>query len=60
MTDESLTAPWGFVYHPASGPRRKVAFESRSDGTVERVESVWTGCSWRVTGREVVHGIQQL
>lgn len=42
------------VYELACGPKRRVRFEPRSDGDWERIEGVWTGCSWRPTGREVV------
>ena len=41
-------------YTPAAGPRRRVRFEPRSDGTHWRIEDVWTGCTWRETGREPV------
>lgn len=42
------------VYEPQRGARRRVAFEPRTDGRYDRIVSVWTGCDWRVTGREVV------
>jgi len=36
------------------GPKRKIEFRERPDEGFERIEAVWTGCNWRVTGREVV------
>ncbi|WP_324662403.1 hypothetical protein [Haloarcula sediminis] len=54
MSGSSVADAKGFVYEPVRGPKRKVEFEPRSDGGLERVEAVWTGCQWRVTGREVL------
>ncbi|WP_276250569.1 hypothetical protein [Haloarcula rara] len=54
MNGSSVADARGFVYEPVRGPKRKVEFEPRSDGGFERVEAVWTGCTWRVTGREVI------
>ncbi|WP_370455451.1 MULTISPECIES: hypothetical protein [unclassified Haloarcula] len=31
-----------------------------SDGEFERIEAVWTGCQWRVTGREVVTTMRRI
>ena len=50
----------GFVYEPLRGPKRKIEFEPRSDGRFERVEAVWTGCIWRVTGREIVTAMRRI
>ena len=50
----------GFVYEPLRGPKRCVEFEPRLDGGFERVESVWTGCGWRETGREVVETVRRV
>ena len=44
----------GFIYEPVHGPKRKIEFQPRSDDRFERVEAVWTGCRWRVTGREIL------
>lgn len=54
---EAITVRWD----PARGPPRRVRFEPRSDGRWMRIESVWTGCKWRPTGREVVTdvGVEQ-
>jgi len=35
-------------------------FEPRSDGGFERIEAVWNGCQWRVTGREVVTTMRRI
>jgi hypothetical protein len=50
----------GFVYEPVRGPKRKVEFEPRSDDGLERIEAVWNGCQWRVTGQEVVTTIRRI
>jgi len=42
------------------GTRRKVEFVLRDDGRFDRIEKVWTGCGWRVTGQEVVSLIRRL
>lgn len=49
----------GFVYEPVRGPKRKIAFEPRSDGRFDRVEAVWTGCAWRTTGSEIVATVRR-
>jgi hypothetical protein len=60
MTELTVADARGFVYEPLRGPKRKIEFEPRSDGTFMRVEAVWNGCGWRVTGREVVKSIRRL
>jgi hypothetical protein len=50
----------GFVYEPVRAPKRKVEFEPRSDGRFERVEAEWTGCRWRIVGREVVETVRRV
>jgi hypothetical protein len=42
----------GFIYEPVRGSQRKIHFEECGDGGFYRIESVWTGCEWRETGRE--------
>ncbi|EMA25730.1 hypothetical protein [Haloarcula argentinensis] len=37
-----------------------VEFDPRSDGGFERIEAVWNGCQWRVTGREVVTTMRRI
>ena len=62
-TDESpvtITDAKGFVYEPVRGPKRKIQFTPRSDGRFERVEAVWNGCCWRVTGREIVTTMRRI
>jgi len=54
MSDVSVADANGFIYKPVRGPKRKIEFLPRSDGDFERIEAVWNGCQWRVTGREVV------
>ncbi|MFC7251496.1 hypothetical protein ACFQJ5_16890 [Halomicroarcula sp. GCM10025324] len=49
----------GFVYESIRGPKWKVEFDRRSGGGL-RVEAVWTGCGWRVTGREVVTTMRRI
>lgn len=41
-------------YQPPVGPARRVRYEPRSDGLVDRFEEIWTGCQWRVQGCEPV------
>lgn len=45
------------VYEPARGPKRRVRFEPHSAGDWMRIAEVWTGCTWRPTGREVVRDL---
>jgi len=59
-SDATQTDSKGFVYEPIRGPRRKVIFRPKPDDRFERIESVWTGCRWRVTGREVVATFYEL
>ncbi|NLV08218.1 hypothetical protein GOC83_19030 [Haloarcula rubripromontorii] len=54
MSEVSVADANGFVYESVRGPKRKIEFEPRSDGGFERIEVVWNGCRWRVTGREIV------
>jgi hypothetical protein len=56
----TLTDAKGFVYEPVRGPKRKIQFNPRSDGRFERVEAVWNGCRWRVTGREIVTTMRRI
>lgn len=44
-------------FTPARGPRRRVRFEPRVDGRHWRYTEVWTGCSWREEGRELVDDV---
>jgi hypothetical protein len=47
----------GFVvqYRPAQAPPRRVTYEPRSaHHGWWRIEAVWTGCTWRPTGREPI------
>jgi hypothetical protein len=44
-------------YTPNQGPRRRVRYLSRDDGAYWRVTDVWTGCTWRETGRETVQHV---
>lgn len=60
MTDATVAEAKGFVYEPVRGPKRKIEFEPRSDGRFERIEAVWTGCTWRVTGREVLTSMRRI
>lgn len=43
------------VFTPERGQRRRVRYEPRSnaDGWW-RIHAVWTGCTWRIVGREPV------
>lgn len=41
----------------ATGDRRRVRYESRDDGGMDRVEEVRRGCDWRPLGREPVTGV---
>jgi hypothetical protein len=50
----------GFVYESVRGPKQKVECKPRSDDGFERVEAVWNGCQWRVTGREVVTTMRRI
>jgi len=52
MTTQPVAEARGFVYEPVRAPRRKIEFEPQSDGSFVRIESEWTGCTWRETGRE--------
>ncbi|WP_169331085.1 hypothetical protein [Haloarcula vallismortis] len=47
---------WKFVRVPrwACHPKRNTEFEPRSDGGFERIEAIWNGCQWRVTGEVVM------
>ncbi|WP_324666118.1 hypothetical protein [Haloarcula sediminis] len=54
MSGLSVADANGFVYEPVRGPKRKIEFKQRPDESIERIEAVWTGCGWRVTGREIV------
>jgi len=56
----TITDAKGFVYEPLRGPKRKIEFKPRSDDRFERVEAVWTGCGWRVTGREIVTTMRRI
>ncbi|MFC6975661.1 hypothetical protein ACFQL1_14960 [Halomicroarcula sp. GCM10025709] len=60
MNPETVADARGFVYEPARGPKRRVLYEPRSDGRFERIESVWTGCTWRPTGREIVENVYRI
>jgi len=60
MNSETVADARGFVYQPVRGPKRRVEFEPRSDGGFERIESVWTGCKWRPTGREIVQNVYRI
>ncbi|WP_324666068.1 hypothetical protein [Haloarcula sediminis] len=60
MNGASVADAKGFVYEPVRGPKRKIEFEPRSDGGFVRVEAVWNGCQWRVTGREVVTTMRRI
>jgi hypothetical protein len=60
MSELTVADARGFIYEPVRGPKRKVEFEPRSDGTFERIEAVWNGCRWRVTGREVVKSMRRI
>ncbi|EMA13400.1 hypothetical protein [Haloarcula amylolytica] len=60
MSEVSVADANGFVYEPVRGPKRKIEFEPRSDGGFERIEAVWNGCQWRVTGREVVTTMRRI
>jgi len=60
MNSESVADANGFVYEPVRGPKRKIEFEPQSAGGFMRVEAVWTGCQWRVTGREGVTSMRQI
>lgn len=45
-------------FTPAAGPRRRIDIEPRADGDGHwRIEREWTGCSWRVVGREPVDDV---
>ena len=57
---ETVADARGFVYEPIRGPKRRVEYEPRSDGTYERVESIWTGCTWRPVGREIVKSMRRI
>lgn len=59
MTETAADAR-GFVYEPIRGPKRRVEYEPRSDGTYQRVESVWTGGTWQPVGREVVKSMRRI
>ncbi|EMA25732.1 hypothetical protein [Haloarcula argentinensis] len=60
MSGQSVADTKGFVYEPVRGPKRKIEFELRSDGGFERIEAVWDGCQWRVTGREAVTTMRRI
>ena len=57
---EPITEPIGFSYDPLRGPTGKIEFTPRADGRFNRVEAVWTGCTWRETGLEIVRTIRPL
>jgi len=60
IMSETDTETFGHVYEPMRGTRRKVEFVPRDDGRFDRIEMVWTGCAWRVTGQERVSLIRRL
>ena len=50
----------GFIYQRAHCPKWKIEFKPRSDVGFERIEAVWNGCQWHVTGREVVRTMRRI
>lgn len=42
---------------PVRGSPRRYRFEPRRDGDWTMVDEVWTGCTWRSRGREVMASI---
>jgi hypothetical protein len=60
MSEVSVAHANGFVYEPVRGPKQKIKFEPRSDGSFEHIETVWNGCQWRVTGRESVTTMRRI
>lgn len=42
---------------PLRGPPERDRYEPRSDGRWVRVDEVWTGCTWRPRGRELVANV---
>lgn len=49
LPDDGLS----IIYRPASGPPRRVVYDPTSDG-IDRVTFTWSGCAWRIEGREPV------
>lgn len=46
---------FSIVYRPERQPQRRVRYERRDDADGWwRIEAVWTGCTWRITGREPI------
>jgi len=60
MASASVTDAKGFVYEPVRGPKRKIEFEPRSDDGFKRIDSVWNGSQWRVTGGEIVTTMRRI
>lgn len=52
-----LTEQTTIRFDPVGGPRERLRFEPRPDGSWERIDEVWTGCSWRPRGRDTVESI---
>ena len=54
-TPESCSPPAGFIveFTPEREPRRQIQYEPRTDADGWwRITHEWTGCTWRVVGRE--------
>lgn len=58
MTDRS--DGFAVVYDDADGrPPRRLRFEPRDDGRWDRIEEIWSGCSyWRPVGRAVCERVE--
>lgn len=54
MTDRSIT----LTYEVPAGPRKRITFHPRSDGTWRRTTAKHTGCAWRETGSEIVTDLE--
>jgi len=54
-----VASGFAIQYTPERQPRRRVRYEPRThaDGWW-RIVDQWTGCAWRVTGREPISDIQ--
>lgn len=46
------------TYRPARSAPRRASFEPRTPDGYSRVTEVWTGCKWRIEGREPVADLQ--
>lgn len=53
MTGDTRADATTVRWEPVGREPRRVVFEPRADGRLERVVEAWTGEEWRFVGREV-------